>query len=285
MAPTLRNRTRKESRITTTTTHISIAYHAHEHNTLATNLFRLPQELLDIIFEKVWASSDAFAFRYRRLWVISGHSHCTWDYRFKSFGLPRWLLSSKSILHEGLATLHRTQTFIAAGQTTKCFFDSTSPTPAKRGTTNDLLFNNRIRNVRSANKCALVPPWTDTPDLCWASQHTDRLFATYLAHVQAKPRTLVIKMDLHLMGPNSNYNAMARASPLLGLCRTVILDFRVCRRWLGTDAPSTSKRFQRVMRAVEGFVVIAKGSRRETKRLVKPVWEGSYGIIIVQFTQ
>lgn len=253
MAMILRNRVPKEHRIITTAAHTETAQLARCHNHLATHYFRLPLELRDNIYEHIWASSEPFAFRYRRLWIVVCHKHHVLHHHGESFGLPHWLLTSQGILHEGLAALHRTQALMPVSERTRCLRLYPRSTGAKR---NSLLFNESIRYIRSANTLALVSTWEHEPELYWRHQCEDKLFAIYLKHLRITPQEMRFKADVHSI--DLRWEGIARRSMIqmhLGVlhlqCRTVMFDLAFPGVWVGNDGQTTPHVFLSALQATE----------------------------------
>jgi hypothetical protein len=159
-------------------------------------MLRLPQEIRDIISEQIWTHSKPFVFRYRQLRVMVSSSGCRNPsslFRIQH-GLPDWLLACKQILLDGLAALHRTQTFVALSRTA---YGPWYPIAPPLRTNNSLLFNKNIKYIQYVHSSATVSKEGAEAKLYWYNQIEDVLFAAYLDSVHATPQSLLLNLYIY----------------------------------------------------------------------------------------
>jgi hypothetical protein len=91
-----------------TANEIANAQRASKHN-LNSGFFRLPLELREQIYEYVFDREDSFSLQYKTLCIVLTNDGYPFRYSDPvNYGLPTWMLASRSIVPEAIAILYRT---------------------------------------------------------------------------------------------------------------------------------------------------------------------------------
>jgi hypothetical protein len=224
--------TPRKRRIVTSLADIERALRAEQHN-FATKFFSLPRELRDNIYEHVWPHTECFVFKYRRISIAVSTSRDkplhTWDY-----GLPSWILACKGMLHEAMATLHRTMIFSPISK-----FDYRvyiGGVVRRRACKNTLLFNSSIRNVCLQTYHGLMINPKDVSQMYWDQPQEMEQFAQQLRKVDARDLHLFFQTNLSfrhlwrraqwegegcLLAPLEKFSGRCRAITLGLVCVTM----------------------------------------------------------------
>jgi hypothetical protein len=185
---------------------IQVSQQARNHN-LRSDSFRLPIELRNLIFEFVWDNERDVIFRYRGITIIaktpSNTTRCRWPI-YKNgvpYGLPKWLLASRDILHDAITMFHRTRFFELI---TDPFCSRYKDTKMRHHSMycrhvgwpafpNPLIFNSNIRKTSNYLLSTVVSEWSNKLRVYWNTCTEKQMFMFHLKNVSAK------NLQLHLI--------------------------------------------------------------------------------------
>jgi hypothetical protein len=228
---------------------IAFAQRAMQQN-FASNFFRLPRELRDVVYEHVWDHEDAWVFRCQRVNIVVSRRPYSFPHRQ---GLPSWMLASKVILEEAVKTLHRMYTFSVTNDE-RLQYCTRGNIDWRAAPKSPVLINKNIKSLKLITKYALVVNWHVAPRLYWDPLEEVGSFIRLLERLDVRNLKLEVQANLvHFDNVEESYN-MEYTEPLqvlCGRCKSTTVKLDILLEEYGQDAPQLAQYIDTAIEAAE----------------------------------